>query len=105
MRNIFPSELKKANVTPFFKQDDPLDPNNYRNISKTCAFSKIFEKVHYAQITENLNKHQHISQKVLNTRCIDLRYKNYPKRNRFYKKLFMQLYWIFQRLLTLLLIF
>ena len=56
--NIFPIELKKANVTPLFKKDDPMDAKNYRPISITCAFSKIFEKILHAQITEHLDKFQ-----------------------------------------------
>ena len=56
--NIFPIELKKAHVTPLFKKDDPMDAKNYRPISITCAFSKIFEKILHAQITEYLDKFQ-----------------------------------------------
>ena len=56
--NIFPIELKKAHVTPLFKKDDPVDAKNYRPISITCAFSKIFEKILHAQITEHLDKFQ-----------------------------------------------
>ena len=53
--NIFPIELKKAHVTLLFKKDDPVDAKNYRPISITCAFSKIFEKILHAQITEYLD--------------------------------------------------
>ena len=56
--NIFPIELKKAPVTPLFKKDDPMDAKNYRPISITCAFFKIFEKILHAQITEHLDKFQ-----------------------------------------------
>ena len=57
--NIFPIELKKAHVTPLFKKDNPMDAKNYRPISITCAFSKIFEKILHAQITEeHLDKFQ-----------------------------------------------
>ena len=56
--NIFPIELKKANVTPLFKKNDPMDAKNYRPISITCAFSTTFEKILHAQITEHLDKFQ-----------------------------------------------
>ena len=35
-----------------------MDATNYRPISITCAFSKIFEKILHAQITEHLDKFQ-----------------------------------------------
>ena len=35
-----------------------MDAKNYRPISITCAFSKIFEKIFNAQITEHLDKFQ-----------------------------------------------
>ena len=35
-----------------------MDAKNYRPISITCAFSKIFEKILHAQITEHLDKFQ-----------------------------------------------
>ena len=35
-----------------------MDAKNYRPISLTCAFSKIFEKLLHAQITEHLDKFQ-----------------------------------------------
>ena len=56
--NIFPIELKRAHVTPLFQKDDPRNAKNYRPISTTCAFSKIFEKILPAQITEHLDKFQ-----------------------------------------------
>ena len=56
--NIFPIELKKAHITLLFKKDDPMDAKNYRPISITCAFSKIFEKILHAQITEHLDNFQ-----------------------------------------------
>ena len=47
-KNVFPYELKKANVTPVFKKDNPLEALNYRPISVTNAYSKIFENFAFA---------------------------------------------------------
>ena len=88
--NVFPIELKKAHVTPLFKKDDPMDAKNYRPISIAYAFSKIFEKILHAQITEHLDKFQimtpfRISQKHFNTRCSCLSDRKNSKSNRFKK--------------------
>ena len=96
--NIFPIELKKANVTPLFKKDDPMDAKNYRPISITCAFSKIFEKILYAQITEHLDKFQIMTPFQFGfCKCIStqdaLVYVTESIRNQIdKKKLYMQLY-------------
>ena len=42
---MFPNILKTANVTPIFKNDNPVLCNNYRPISLLSNISKIFEKV------------------------------------------------------------
>ena len=55
--NFFPDQIKIANVTPLFKKDDPLDVINYRPISITNAFSKIFEKILHEQMSTYLSKH------------------------------------------------
>ena len=41
----FPFLLKKANVTPIYKKNDPFNKENYRPISLLTSFSKIFEKI------------------------------------------------------------
>ena len=43
---MFPNILKRANVTPIFKNDDPALCNNYRPILLLSNISKIFEKIH-----------------------------------------------------------
>ena len=40
---LFPDYLKRAQVLPLFKTDDPEDPINYRPILLTGALAKIFE--------------------------------------------------------------
>ena len=58
----FPSECKKANHCPVFKEGDTEDPYNYRPIYITAAKSNIFEKVIREHLRENLNKNQLLSQ-------------------------------------------
>jgi hypothetical protein len=43
--NIFPDDLKKAQVTPLYKKDDPFEMKNYRPVSILSSTSKVFEKV------------------------------------------------------------
>ena len=40
---MFPDCLKEANVTPIFKNDDPLDKENYHPVSIFPLLSKVFE--------------------------------------------------------------
>ena len=46
----FPDILKCADITPVFKKGDTTDKTNYRPISTLLNFSKVFEKMIYAQI-------------------------------------------------------
>ena len=39
---IFPTKMKLTYVTPIFKKGDTLDSTNYRPISVTPSFAKIF---------------------------------------------------------------
>ena len=41
----FPKQLKRANVSPLFKKDNPLVKKNYRPVSILTSISKIFEKL------------------------------------------------------------
>ena len=50
----FPNCLKKANVTPIFKQGYKNDKGNYRPISILPLISKIFERVVYIKLYEFL---------------------------------------------------
>ena len=47
---VFPDTLKKADITPIFKKDNPLDKKNYRPISVLPVVSKLFERILQKQI-------------------------------------------------------
>jgi len=56
-----PSAWKKAIVTPVFKKGSSSDPGNYRPISQTSIFCKLFERTVAAEITQYLFKHKLLS--------------------------------------------
>ena len=58
---IFPDLLKKAVVTPIFKEDDKNEIRNYRPISILPVISKIFEKSAAGQLILYLEKNQLLS--------------------------------------------
>jgi hypothetical protein len=58
---IFPDKLKKAKITPIFKNEDKLLVNNYRPISVLPIFSKILEKIMHRRLTSFINKHSIMS--------------------------------------------
>ena len=49
--NLFPSDLKNANISPLYKKDDNTKKENYRPISILPSISKIFERLMFQQIT------------------------------------------------------
>ena len=49
--NIFPSDLKYANISPLYKKDDNTKKENYRPISILPCISKIFERLLLQQIS------------------------------------------------------
>jgi retron-type reverse transcriptase len=49
---FFPDKLKKAQVTPLYKKNDPLLKTNYRPVSVLCIFSKIFKKMLEQQLSD-----------------------------------------------------
>ena len=61
-QSCFPTELKRAFVTPIYKKGDALDPTNYRQISITNTLSKVFEKILHQQITNYLDNKRKMSQ-------------------------------------------
>ncbi len=42
---IFPDDMKKAEISPFFKKNDDLAKDKYRPISILVVFSKVFETI------------------------------------------------------------
>ena len=52
----FPNELKKADVTPIFKDDDPTKTKYYRLVSLLPVVSKVFERTMHKQISEYINQ-------------------------------------------------
>ena len=72
---VFPTKMKLAYVTPIFKKGDKLDSTNYRPISVTPSFAKIFECLLLTQMMELIdkqkikNKEQFGFQKKVCNRC------------------------------------
>ena len=48
--------MKLAYVTPIFKKGDNKDSTNYRPISLTPSFAKIFERLLLTQMTDFIDK-------------------------------------------------
>ena len=46
-QGVFPTEFKKANITPVFKKNARNCIHNYRPVSVLCNLSKIFENIIY----------------------------------------------------------
>ena len=46
----FPSQLKRAEVSPLYKKSDTLITGNYRPVSVLSCVSKMFEKTYYDQM-------------------------------------------------------
>ena len=53
----FPEDLKKADVTPVFKKNDPTLTKNYRPISILPTVSKVFERLMQKQIQGYIEKY------------------------------------------------
>ena len=53
----FPNEMKKTDVTPVFKKDDPTKAKNYRPVSVLSFVSKVFERIMYANILISFYRH------------------------------------------------
>ena len=53
---VFPTILKDAHITPNFKKGDVSVLTNYRSISVTPTFAKVFERLSLNQLVEYLEK-------------------------------------------------
>ena len=53
--NTFLNGLKKADIKPVYKKDDPFDKTNYRPISILPVLSKAFKRCLYDQIYEYID--------------------------------------------------
>ena len=54
-QGIYPERLKFSLIKPIYKSGDKSSPSNYRLISLLPVFSKIFKKVIYKRLFDNLN--------------------------------------------------
>ena len=55
--NFIPSQWKTAYITPIFKKGDQTKPKNYRPISLTSGFSRLFEIIFHKKILEHFHTH------------------------------------------------
>ena len=55
--NIFPTNLKVADINPIFKKEDSTLVTNYRPISVLPVVSKIFERIMQKQIAAYMEEH------------------------------------------------
>ena len=85
-QGIFPNVLKTAAVIPIFKSGDRQLPKNYRPISLTSPFSKMFEKCIYQRmysfisVNQILHPNQFGFRKNLSTElAVTKIYQNYVK--------------------------
>ena len=46
-QNKFPKKLKRADIIPIFKKNDPLNKENYRPLSILSHMAKVFERLVY----------------------------------------------------------
>ena len=55
--STFPDSIKRAQVTPLRKKNDPMDKTNYRPVSILTVTSKIYEKILSQQLSAYFKKH------------------------------------------------
>ena len=65
---IFPSEWKKANVVPVFKENDKSSVTNYRPISLLPCPSKVIERLVFNELYDYCDKFKLLSEKTRDSR-------------------------------------
>ena len=60
-RNLFPAELKKADISPLFKKSDCMNKVNFRSVNILPILSKLYEKILGSQITDYFMDKMHMS--------------------------------------------
>ena len=58
---LFPSKLKTAKIVPILKSADQTDPDNYRPISLSSIFNRIYENIMYNRLISFVGKHNILS--------------------------------------------
>ena len=53
---LFPDSLKRANIIPVHKKNDPLDKENYRPVNILLLLSKVYERAIFNQLSEYMQK-------------------------------------------------
>lgn len=51
---LFPSKLKTAKIVPILKSADQTDPDNYRPISLSSIFNRIYENIMYNRLISSV---------------------------------------------------
>ena len=59
--NVIPSQWKSSLITPVHKKGDRCNPKNYRPISLTSSFSRLFESILYSKILHHLQSNNLLS--------------------------------------------
>ena len=54
--DVFPTQLKIADIVPLYKCDDPVLFNHYRLVSFLCTLSKVFENVMHNRLIKFMEK-------------------------------------------------
>ena len=55
--NLFPNNLKLADVIPIHKKGSAANMSNFRPISLLPTISKVFKRILYDQLNDQLNDH------------------------------------------------
>lgn len=65
---ISPDHLKYSEIKPLFKKGSKLNISNYRPISLSMSFSKVWEKDIYIQLLKHINKNNILAEEQIDFR-------------------------------------